>query len=240
VVLPVVVVLAVLGVTIAAMRGEADEADGALVVEVTGHQYWWEVRYPESGVVTANEVHIPAAVPVRLRLRSADVIHSFWVPELAGKRDLLPEHDTWLSLQADRPGRYGGSCAEFCGIQHALMAMTVVAHEPAAFAAWIERQRAAAGPVSGPAADGRAVFARSGCARCHTVRGAGAAGTGGPDLTHLASRDRIAAGTLAMTEADLRAWVEDPHDTKEGVAMPAAELTEAELDALVAYLRELE
>ena len=242
VVLPAVGILIVLVATIAAMRASAEEADdGAMVVEVIGHQWWWEVRYPDQGVVTANEIHIPAGEQVVLRLRSADVIHSFWVPALAGKLDLLPEDTNELVIEADEPGRYNGRCAEFCGLQHANMDIFVVAQRGDDFDAWIEDQRRPADePAGATAATGADIFTSAGCGDCHTIEGTTADGEKGPDLTHLASRETIAAGTLELTTENLQDWVTDPHDAKTGVLMPDPDLDESEVDAVVAYLEGLE
>lgn len=241
VVLPVVGVVVVLVATIFAMRATADEApDGALVIEVTGHQWWWEVAYPDHGVTTANEVHVPAGEPVTLVLGSADVIHSFWAPALAGKLDALPDGENRLVIEADEPGRYDGACAEFCGLQHANMAVTVVAHPPEEFADWLDRQSApAVTPTDAAARHGAEVFRGADCSRCHTVRGTDADGERGPDLTHLASRRRIAGGALELTSENLARWLRDPHHVKEGTTMPAPELGAAEIEALVSYLETL-
>lgn len=187
-------------------------ADGSdpLEVEVTGHQWWWEVRYPGEGreAVTANELHIPVGRTVRIRLRSGDVIHSFWVPRLAGKQDAIPGHDNVLELRADLPGAYRGQCAEFCGAQHARMAFWVVAESPERFSAWLEQQREAAPPpVTASARRGRERFLQLGCADCHTIRGTPAQGDKAPDLTHVAGRRTIAAGTLATTRPNLARWI---------------------------------
>lgn len=239
--LPAVGVVVVLVATIFAMRATADAApDDALVVDVTGHQWWWEVEYVDAGVVTANEVHVPAGEPVTLVLRSSDVIHSFWVPELAGKLDALPDHANRLVIEADAPGTYDGACAEFCGLQHANMAITVVAHEPADFEAWLDEQaQPAAEPTSAAAEEGLQVMRSADCARCHTVRGTDADGERGPDLTHLAGRRRIAGGALRLDADALTRWLRDPHEVKEGTSMPDPELSDAEVEALVAYLEGL-
>ena len=223
------------------MRVTGDDApEGALTVDVIGNQWWWEIRYPGTDVVTANEIRIPAGRPVKLRLRSADVIHSFWVPELAGKLDLLPERTNTMVIEADAPGRYQGQCAEFCGLQHANMGIEIVAEDPADFDAWLrEQSQPAAAPSSATAREGRKLFASSGCASCHTVRGSAATGDTGPDLTHLASRRRIAAGALPLTTSGLTEWIRNPHDVKQGASMPAPDLTDDEIAAIVASLEGL-
>lgn len=237
-VMPAVVIMVVFGATVAAMREVRVTAPaGALEVDVIGHQWWWEVRYPGTGVTTANELHLPVGRPVALRLAAADVIHSFWVPALGGKMDLLPDGTNTLVLQADEAGVHRSLCAEFCGLQHARMGLVVVAEPEADFAAWLDGQRApAAAPTGVAARRGREVFTEGGCGACHTVRGTDAAGREGPDLTHLASRPTLGAGALGSSPEELAQWVTDPHVAKVGVDMPATELPPADLDALVAYL----
>jgi len=211
----------------------------ALAVHVVGHDWWWEVRYP-NGAVTANEIHVPSGERVRLVLDAADVIHSFWVPQLAPKRDLIPGRTNELWIEADEPGRYRGQCAEYCGLQHAHMAFWVIAQPPSEFGAWLGDQvRPAGAPPSGLAARGRDVFLTNTCVGCHTIRGTDATGKLGPDLTHLASRDTIAAATLPNTPDVLAEWVSDPQDAKPGVSMPPTQLSSSDLQALVAYLRSL-
>ncbi len=238
VVMPAVLIVVVLVATVASMRAVSGApSDDAVTIEVVGHQWWWEVRYPDSQAVTANEVHIPAGRDVVLELRSADVIHSFWVPALAGKMDLLPERTNTLVIDADRPGRYEGVCAEFCGVQHANMRLVVVAHDAPGFEQWLDRQRLpAVEPVDDLTIRGGELFVSEGCASCHTVAGTGADGDEGPDLTHVAGRATIAAGTSDNTAPNLREWIADPHAIKDGVLMPAAQLDPDELDALVAYI----
>jgi cytochrome c oxidase subunit II len=237
VVAPLLVIGAVFGATIGAMRRLPVTAPaGALEVEVIGHQWWWEVRYPEAGLTLANEMHIPVGRPVAVRLTSADVIHSFWVPALGGKLDLLPDHANTLVLQADEPGEHRNRCAEYCGLQHTLMGMIVVAEPPERFEAWLAAQRQpAAEPTGAGEIRGRDVFLGA-CARCHTVAGTTATGVKGPDLTHVASRRTLGAAAVANTTERLVQWVADPHELKRGVAMPAADLSPADLDAVIAYL----
>jgi cytochrome c oxidase subunit 2 len=213
-------------------------------IEVTGHRWWWEVRYagaqPEEIFTTANEIHVPVGRPVTLRLRTADVIHSFWIPQLAGKLDLIPGQTNALTFQADSAGAYWGHCAEYCGLQHAGMMMSVVADSPAAYARWLEGQRRpAATPSDGDAAAGAQVFATTGGPVCHAVRGTDAGGAIGPDLTHLASRRLIAAGLLPNTPGTLVGWIADPQAFKPGVVMPRAPLTADQIRQVVAYLQTL-
>jgi len=215
-----------------------------LTVTVTGHRWWWQVDYedpvPQNRVRTANEIHIPVGRPVRVKLLSHDVIHSFWVPNLAGKKDLIPGHHNELVIRADRPGIYRGQCAEFCGAQHANMAMLVIAEAPDQYDAWLARQRQPAPiPTDTLAVRVQSVLEGGSCAMCHSVASTRAAGGIGPDLTHVAGRRTIAAGTLANTTGNLAAWIVDPQTLKPGVDMPANALSSADLRALLAYLRTL-
>jgi cytochrome c oxidase subunit II len=217
---------------------------GSLTLEIVGHQWWWEARYedpePSRHFSTANEIHIPVGRPVRIKTRSNDVIHSFWVPNLQGKRDLIPGHPSEIWLQADRPGVFRGQCAEFCGVQHANMALVVVAEPPAAFAAWRSSQLAPARPpATALQSRGQAVFLALPCPTCHTVSGTPAGGKLGPDLTHLASRGTLAAGTLPNTREHLGGWILDPQTRKPGNKMPAVALPPDDLQALLAYLESL-
>lgn len=208
----------------------------ALSVTVIAHRWWWEVRYadgtPSHSIGSANEIHLPVGPAVRLTLQSDDVIHSFWVPALAGKTDMIPGQVNTMWLQVREPGIYRGQCAEFCGLQHAHMALDVVAEPPAAFAAWRDRQIGAATPASG---EGQAVFLQH-CAVCHTLRGTRAGGILGPDLTHLATRRSLAAGTLPNTAGHLAAWIADPQTIKPGTEMPRVPLSGTELTAVVRFL----
>lgn len=215
---------------------------GAVEVLVTGRQWWWDVKYAgQAPARTANEIHIPIGTPVRIQLRSADVIHSFWVPALQGKLDLIPGRVNTTWVQADSPGVYRGACAEYCGLQHARMRLRVIAHEPQEFAAWLERERRPAEePGDSAARAGQAVFLTSGCPLCHTIRGTQAGGIIGPDLTHLAGRSTLAAGTLPNTRGHLGGWVANPQAVKPGTQMPALPLKPDELQALLAYLGALE
>ena len=240
VVLPVVVIGVVLVATVGTMRTVSRAAPrGAGVIEVVGHRWWWEVRYPE-GVTTANELHLPVGEPVSVLVRSADVIHSLWVPALAGKMDALPDKANTLVLEADQPGVHASECAEFCGLQHRHMKLIVTAEPAEEFRSWLSRQqRPAAEPTTAAARSGREVFLRSGCASCHTVRGVTVAMGKAPDLTHIADRPILGAGALGNSAEDLAAWVRDPHASKEGVLMPKPQLTAEQLRDLLAYLGEL-
>jgi cytochrome c oxidase subunit II len=216
----------------------------ALGLQITGNQWWWDVEYlspnPSARVRTANELHLPAGRPVRIELRSNDVIHSFWVPNLHGKMDLIPGRQTVLWLQADAPGVYRGQCAEYCGLQHAHMALTVVVHAPDAFEQWLSAERRPALPPGTPEQQrGLEVVERGPCAMCHAVRGTDAGGRTAPDLTHLASRTTIAAGTVPNTRGYLAGWIADPQHVKPGAKMPATGLSAEELQAVLAYLETL-
>jgi cytochrome c oxidase subunit 2 len=216
----------------------------ALQIRVTGHQWWWEVQYrdslPQNWVTTANEIHIPVGRPVVFELRSTDVIHSFWPPSLSQKRDLIPGNVNSLWFQADTPGVYRGQCAEYCGLQHAKMAFLVVAQRPDSFASWLARQRdTALTPTEEQTRRGQEVFLTSTCVMCHAISGTPAGSRIGPDLTHLASRRTIAAGTLPNTRGNLAGWILDPQRIKPGTKMPANQLDPADLQALLAYLESL-
>lgn len=207
---------------------------------VIGHQWWWEIRYPQYGVVTANEVHMPVGQKLSALFESADVIHDFWVPQLGRKIDLVPGHPNNLYLQLNTPGTYFGTCAEFCGAQHAWMRIRVIAQTPEDFAAWIKsQQQIPQTPTSGPAAQGAQLFQQIACKSCHTIAGTDAKGTVGPDLTHLASRETLGAGVMDNNQGNLTAWVNDPQKIKPGANMPALGLTNQQLQAIVAYLETL-
>ena len=217
----------------------ATRASPALEVRVTGHQWWWRIQYRDpvsyGWVETANELHLPQGQTVRLVLGAADVIHSFWVPNVAGKLDMIPGRTNLLDVTARRLGWYRGQCAEFCGTQHAHMALAVKVESPAAFRAWLAAQRAPATPAAGR---GAAVF-QVACAACHAIRGAVAAGRAGPDLTHVAARRSLAAGTLTMTRGNLQGWIAQPQAIKPGTSMPQIPLTPADADAVATYLATL-
>jgi cytochrome c oxidase subunit 2 len=213
-------------------------------VKVTAHQWWWEVEYvdsqPSLRVTTANELALPVDRPVMLQMTSSDVIHSFWVPNLNGKRDLLPGYTTRLALIAAQAGAYVGECAEFCGFQHAHMSIDIAAKSPQEFAHWLEAQRSAAvEPSSDTQRHKRDVFLSKSCRLCHAIMGTEANARLGPDLTHLASRARIAAGARPNDAANLAAWIADPQGVKPGTRMPATPLSGTDLNALVAYLGSL-
>ena len=213
----------------------------AINIEVTAHQWWWTVRYVNGPVSetfeTANEIHVPVGRPVVVKLASDDVIHSLWVPSLAGKRDLVPGRTATLAFQADQAGLYRGQCAEFCGFQHAFMAFEVHAHPQAEYDAWRQQQLApAAEPTDAAAQRGKQLFQSASCAMCHSIQGTLAQGKHAPDLTHLAGRRMLAAGTLPNTPANLASWIADPQKLKPGSNMPATPLSAEDLAAIVAYL----
>ena len=225
-------------------RDLASRSAPGLTIAVTGHQWWWEVEYedptPSQRMVTANEIHVPTGQLIEIKLRAADVIHSFWAPNLNGKRDLIPGYVSSLWFRADTAGVYRGQCAEFCGLQHAKMAFFIVAQTPAAFAAWRSASAAPnAAPTEPMAANGQRVFLSSGCPLCHTIAGTDARGTIGPTLSHIAARSTIAAGTLPNTRDNLMSWIVNPSVIKPGTHMPTIPLKPAELEAVVAYLETL-
>jgi cytochrome c oxidase subunit 2 len=208
---------------------------------VTGHQFWWQAQYPASGAVTANEIHIPAGKPLSVRLDSQDVLHEFWVPELARKMTTVPGQLNHIWLQADKPGVYIGTCSEFCGTQHAWMRILVVAEEPSKFEEWQRAQlQPGQAPTSEAAAKGLALFQTSTCINCHAIRGVtGADAHVAPDLTHVAGRRQLAAGILENTPANMRRWLKNPQHIKPGALMPDFTLTDQQLDELGEYLETL-
>lgn len=224
---------------------DAPASSSAITIEVIGHQWWWEFRYPDSDVVTANELHVPVGKPLRLEIEGADVIHSFWVPEFGWKKDGIPGRTNTMAVEVDRPGVYDGACTEFCGAQHAWMRVRVVAEPEAAFDGWIDQQRQpAAEPPSEIARRGEDVFLANTCMSCHTVRfaaGSETPGGVGPDLTHFGSRETLGSGILPNTPENLRAWVQNADGVKPHVLMPGFEgLSDEEIEALVRYLEGLE
>jgi cytochrome c oxidase subunit 2 len=249
-------VVAAVGVTVATLvaiaiaswmterRLFSPSGPGAITIDAIGHQWWWEFQYrdisPSELVTSPNELHLPAGVPIVIKAMSRDVIHSFWVPNLQGKRDLIPGKITHLWLQADREGVYRGQCAEYCGHQHAHMAFPVVVEPMAKFKAWLSQQRKSAPHPRDPIAQqGQQVFLRSTCAMCHTVRGTPAGSRLGPDLTHVGSRMTLAAGTVPNTHYQLARWIGDAQLVKPGNRMPSHVLPPQDLEAVVTYLRTL-
>jgi len=244
-VIPVLIVVVLFLTTARIIFAIQDEPEpkSALNVTVVGHQFWWEFRYPALGIVTANELHIPVSTsqhpePTYLRLLSADVDHSFWVPQLGGKTDLIPNHPNQMWIDPHEPGLYLGQCAQFCGIEHAKMLIRVYADTPDEFNAWVKNQQKPAVEDSSVAA-GRVVFETQACTNCHTISGTTAHGTFGPDLTHLMTRATIAAGAAANTPRNLYLWIQDPANFKPGALMPAMQLSDQQINELVAYLTTL-
>ncbi len=239
--IPALILFAIAIPTIKTIFDLSKKPVDALNITVIGHQYWWEYRYDDLGITTANELNIPAGVPVELDLESVDVIHSYWIPPLAGKTDVIPGRTNHMSFEADEPGTYLGQCTEFCGLSHANMRATAVAHTPADFNTWVARQRSAvpAPPEGSPAAEGLALFNGKGCAGCHTVAGV-SQGKVGPDLTHLQSRTTFAGSMFALDDENMRTWLEDPPAVKPGSLMPDLGLTEDEITQLIAYLETLQ
>ncbi len=212
----------------------------ALTVRVVGHMWWWEIHYPDLGITTANEIHIPAGQPVRLELASADVIHSFWVPRLNGKRDLIPGVENVFWIQADEPGIFRGQCGEYCGTQHANMALEVIALPQDEFDTWVaDRSSPRRDPTTDEEQRGFEVFMSAGCAQCHAVRDTVAKGNVGPDLTHMGARRMIGAAMLPNTRGNLAGWIANPQAIKPGIKMPRTYLTAENLLALVTYLESL-
>jgi cytochrome c oxidase subunit II len=235
-----VVLLVTSAATGRAVRGLGGE-EPAVTIEVTAQQWWWDVEYwdpvPSQRIRTANEIHIPVGRAVLVKTKSVDVNHSFWVPGLHGKQDHIPGHNSSLTIKADHPGTFAGRCAEFCGVQHAHMQLLVIADPPEVFDAWREVQRRpAVEPATAPAQHGRDVFMTGPCVLCHTILGTAAGGRVGPDLTHLASRTTLAAGTLPNTTGHLAGWIVDPQGAKPGTRMPASSLGADDLQGLLAYL----
>lgn len=242
---PLLIVLALFLIVVRnlAQTGDADRATDALGVRVVAHQWWWDFQYPQYGFSAPNELHIPTTDKeqsgrVRLRLDSADVVHSFWVPRLAGKTDVIPGHENTMVLQTAEPGVYHGQCAEYCGMQHAGMLIRVVAEPRADFEAWVKAQQQPA--VEDPSvAKGWERFLANACVNCHTVRGTPADGTFGPDLTHLMSRKTIGAGVAENNEENLLKWVTDPQTVKPGCHMPSMHLPPEDVQTIVSYLSTL-
>ena len=241
-VIPVLIVLVLFLATARVIHSIQDAPQPAESIQVTaiGHQFWWEFRYPGLGIVTANELHVPVSdsshpTPTFLTLLSADTDHSFWVPRLAGKTDLIPNHPNKMWIDPNQTGLYLGQCAQYCGVEHAKMLLRVYVDSPDQFDKWVQAQKTAAASDSSVEA-GRRVFESTGCINCHTIRGTVANGRFGPDLTHLMSRDTIASGVAPNSAENLRQWIQNPDSIKEGSLMPGMKLNDQDLDALVAYL----
>lgn len=239
-----VVLIVLFGLNLGTMRANHqvfERAANGFVIDVIGHQWWWEVQYPEHGFETANEVRIPVGQPVTLRLVTKDVIHSLWIPELSGKLDLLPNQVNELVIQADRTGEYWAECAEFCGTQHAKMQLMIIVETEGQFTAWLEHQRTVPPPPEDDLAfEGQQVFLGSSCVYCHNIEGTNASGDLGPDLTHVMSRRTLGAGILENSLGNMAGWVVDAQAIKPGNKMPPMDLSAQELSALLAYLKTLE
>jgi cytochrome c oxidase subunit II len=245
-VMPVLVVIILFLATARVIHAIQDAPRPASAVEVTaiGHQFWWEFRYPQLGIVAANELHVPLSDPARptptfLKLLSADTDHSFWIPALAGKTDLIPNRTNEMWIDPHESGMYLGQCAQYCGTQHAKMLLRVYVDAPEQFRQWAAQQLRPA-ITDEHASEGRRVFETTACVNCHAIGGSAARGTFGPDLTHLMSRDTIASGAAENTESELRLWIQNPDAIKPGSLMPAMKLSDHDLDALVQYLRTLQ
>jgi cytochrome c oxidase subunit 2 len=236
-----VLILAVVGVVTVDTTAALRKPDArALRVEVQGKDWWWGVHYPDSGITTANDLYLPVGRPIELRLTSDNVIHSFWVPQIGGKVDVIPGQPNYFRFTIEHAGLFRGQCTEFCGVQHANMAIYVRAEPPGLFDRWeAAHAQAPSEPTDELAAQGAVVFQRAACAGCHTVRGTQAVGTKGPDLTMIGSRHTIGAGTLENTAANLRKWITDPQRYKPGALMPAVQLSDDDRTKVVAYLLSL-
>jgi cytochrome c oxidase subunit 2 len=244
-VLPILIVFTLILVTSRSIAEIQDRKPppGTVNATVIGHQWWWEIRYPELGIVTANELHVPASTdssrrPTFLKLQSVDVAHSFWVPQLAGKTDLIPNKQNLMWIEPTQLGTYLGNCAEYCGTQHARMLIRVIVHTPEEFDRWVAEQKQPA-LEDANAKQGRKLFFANSCVNCHTIRGTTAEGKFGPDLTHMMSRQTLASGAVPNNSEMLRLWVRDPQQLKIGCLMPNMQLTDAEVDQVVAYLQTL-
>lgn len=244
-IIPILIVVVLFLASARVIHAVQDAPMPASAVEVTaiGHQFWWEFRYPRLGIVTANELHIPVSDPANptptfLQLLSADTDHSFWIPELAGKTDLIPNHPNRMWMDPHRTGVFLGQCAQYCGTQHAKMLLRVSVDTPEEFASWIRTQQQPAAQEAKVAA-GRRVFETTACINCHAIKGTVASGQFGPDLTHLMSRSTIASGAAQNTQENLRLWIENPDALKPGALMPAMKLSDPDLDAVVAYMETL-
>jgi cytochrome c oxidase subunit 2 len=244
-IIPILIVIALFMATARVIANVQKQArlDNAIEVTAIGHQFWWEYRYPALGVVTANELHVPVSdvnhpTPTYVNLLSADTDHSFWVPRLAGKTDLIPNHPNSMWIDPQETGLYLGQCAQYCGTQHAKMLLRVYVQSRDEFDRWVKQQRQPAS-VSDAASQGRRVFETTACINCHTVAGTVANGHFGPDLTHLMSRDTIAAGAAKNTPENLKQWIQNPDSIKPGSLMPAMQLNDQDLGALTAYLETL-
>jgi cytochrome c oxidase subunit II len=243
--LTLVIVLSLTALSYGGQKALFSHKDGEITIKITGHQWWWEITYedeqPSRSFTTANEIHIPVGKPVLVKLESADVIHSFWVPNLTGKMDAITGRQNQIVMQGDRIGVYRGQCAEFCGFQHAHMGLLVMVDSNEDFERWRNAQISSALPPSDPERQkGMELFVSKPCVMCHSIRGTDAGGKVAPDLTHVGSRRYIGAGTLETTRGNIAAWIVDPHSVKPGVHMPTIQLNPDELQPIAAYLEGLQ
>src|SRR5664280_363586 len=237
---PTLIVIWLLVLTARAMRQSDPPANREPDLIVIAHQWWWEVRYPKTGVVTANEIHIPVGTKWLVFLESAGVIHDFWVPALARKMDVIPGYTNHIWLEAGEPGKYAGTCAEYCGAQHARMRFSVIAESPTTFAVWLRGQESPAVlPVTDSAKDGLKIVQTMTCINCHSIRGVSVAASAAPDLTHLARREMMGAGVLSNSEANLFRWLKNPQAIKPACFMPNLKLADGQAGALASYLETL-
>src|SRR5665213_325876 len=238
---PILILIWLFALTVRGMRQSDPAANRQPDLIVIGHQWWWEVRYPQTAVVTANEIHIPVGRQWLVRMESADVIHDFWVPALARKIQLIPGKTDHIWLEADAPGTYDGECVEFCGAGHAWMRFSVIAESSAAFDVWLRNQeKSAAIPVMDSAQAGLKIFQTMSCINCHSIRGVSVAANAAPNLTHLTDRQILGGGVLSNTETNLFRWLKNPQAIKPGCFMPNLKLTDAQVGALVSYLETLQ
>jgi cytochrome c oxidase subunit 2 len=237
--IPLAIVIFIFGLTARVMRGMDPPASAKPDLIVTGHQWWWEVRYPAEGVEAANEIHIPTGKPLLLRVESADVIHDFWVPQLARKTHAVPGHPNDIWLQADHPGTYLGACADYCGTQHSWMRFLIIAESNEAFDSWVRQQiQPLPANEEGAAGRGRKVFQQYVCMNCHAVSGLSTNGTAGPDLTHVAGRQTLGGGVVDNTSENLARWLENPQAIKPGCLMPGFNLTKQQARDLTVFFEE--
>lgn len=240
-IVPAVILVFIAVPTIRTIFAVAAEAPpDALQVKVIGQQWFWNFEYPEYGIRTANELHVPVGRPIDLRLNSGDIIHSFWAPRIGGKRDLIPNRTNRITFTAEKAGHYAGQCAEFCGPSHALMRFDVYADDPDAFKAWVDQEKSPAPPPTDPeAVKGATAFLTAGCIACHRIDGTPAQARIGPDLSHVGSRKRIAGGILENTPENMARWIHNPQAVKPEAKMAKLPLTQEQLDSIVAYLQQL-
>lgn len=236
---PAIIVIVLFIFTVRTMNSISNVPPGNLTVKVTGHQWWWEFEYEELGIISANELHIPVGQTVNVKLTTADVIHSFWFPRLAGKTDLVPGRTNTMVLRAEQADKFYGQCAEFCGTNHANMRLVAYAQNQTDFDAWVKQMKTSPAEVTGDAAKGKAVFEAGACVGCHTIEGTKGAGKVGPNLTHFASRGTLAAGVLENKPENVAKWLKNPQAIKPEAIMPNLGLKDDDITLLVAYLESL-